>query len=74
LLLLQSEGIQTGTCIPKDVSTEEIIHGFLKWSNENQGNNKMLASEALLEIIRQTYPCNEYNPNKKDGGKGNLPR
>lgn len=70
LLLLQDEKVDTGTCIPMDVSTEEIIKGFLDWADKNPGKNKMLASSALLEIIRENYPCNEYKPEPKAVGVG----
>lgn len=81
LLLLQDERIATKTCMPMDVSTEEIIRAFLDWAEKeqaqvtktNMGNDdpakssnkkankmSMLASEALLKLIRDQYPCNEF--------------
>ena len=65
LLLLQAEGVKTNTCVPMDVSTEEIIKGFLEWTDKNPDKMQMLASEALLEIIRKNYPCMEYKPAPK---------
>lgn len=62
LLLLQNEKVDTRTCMPMDISTEEVIKGFLDWADKNPSKNKMLASEALLEILRDNYPCNEYKP------------
>lgn len=66
LLLLQSDSVKTNTCIPMDISTEEVIKGFIKWVENNPKKNKMLASEALLEMIRQEYPCDTgYVPKAK---------
>lgn len=62
LLLLQSEEVETDTCIPMDVSTEEIIRGFMEWVDKNPNKMKMLAGEALLEVLRLNYSCNEYHP------------
>lgn len=60
LLLLQSEGVVTDTCMPMDISTEEVIKSFLDWAGSNPDKMKMLASEALLELVRQKYPCMAY--------------
>ncbi len=65
LLLLQSEKIPTNTCIPMDISTEEIIRGFLEWTDKHQDKMKMLAAEALMEMLRQNYPCMEYKAKAK---------
>lgn len=62
LLLLQAEGAKTNTCIPMDISTEEVIKSFQEWTDKNQDKMHMLASEALLELVRQAYPCAEYKP------------
>jgi Rap1a immunity proteins len=64
LLLLQNEGVATNTCIPMDISTEEIIRNFIEWTDKNQDKMKLPAPEALLQIFRETYACDEYKPKK----------
>lgn len=67
IILLQDEKIETNTCLPMDISTEEMIKTFIKWSEANPDKGKMQASQALLEMMRESYPCNEYRPKKKAG-------
>ena len=73
LLLLQNEEVETNTCIPMDISTEEIIRSFLEWTDKNPDKMKMLASEALLQLLRQNYPCKEYKPGSGINGTKQKP-
>jgi|GEM_PF-3497289 len=74
ILLLQNEGVKTETCMPMDVSTEEVIRGFLEWTDKNQDKMQLPASATLLQIFRQNYPCGEYKAGaKKDKANVSKP-
>jgi hypothetical protein len=62
VLLLQHEGLKTGTCMPNDISTEEIIRSFIEWTDKNQDKMKLPAATTLLEIFRKNYPCGDFKP------------
>jgi hypothetical protein len=57
LVALQNEKIATKTCLPADISTDNMGKAFLKWAEKSDSDLKMSASEATLLAIREYFPC-----------------
>lgn len=67
LLSLQVAGRNTGTCLPTDISTEQIVRDYLSWSVENEDKINSPAAESVLTALTSKYPCPQ-----KDGEKISL--
>jgi hypothetical protein len=57
LLTLQQAGINTEICLPKDISTHQVIKIFIDWGNENEKSLTIPATDATLKALSDKYPC-----------------
>ena len=62
LLLLKHEGVETGLCMPPETSTEDLMRMFSAWMEKHSDRGKDIATSALLDAIRDTYPCQGIVP------------
>lgn len=57
LVALQNEKVVTNTCVPADISTDNMGKAFLRWAAKADSDLKMPAADATLIAIREYFPC-----------------
>lgn len=64
LLMLQSEKVDTGICLPETLSTEELIRLFNNWMGEHPDQGQTIATEVVLKALTEIHPCKSIVPIK----------
>jgi len=59
LLLLKESEIISNVCIPKDVTTEDVLSAFLRWAENHPDAMDTVSAKATILALQEKYPCGE---------------
>ncbi len=52
-------GTEAGICLPEQNIADEVRWAFMRWVHSDySGRTKMLAAEAVLATLKDSFPCN----------------